>query len=71
MKKDIARVKIFFLRLNENAKEEEINYEGFLWSFFSQGKAVQDSKIKGHTIDFGQKNKGQIRDRTSKNLEKN
>ena len=39
--------------------------------FFSQGKAVIDSKIKGHTINFGQKNKGQIRDRTSKNLGKN
>ena len=39
--------------------------------FFSQGKAVCDSKIKGHTIDFWQKNKGQIGDRTSKILEKN
>ena len=39
--------------------------------FFSQGKAVCDSKIKGHTIDFWQKNKGQIWDRTSQNMEKN
>ena len=40
-------------------------------NFFFARKALQDSKIKGHTIDFGQKNKGQIRDRTSKNLGKN
>ena len=70
MKKKVMIFLVDWL-LYENAKEEEIHYEQFLWSFFSQGKAVCDSKIKGHTIDFWQKIKGQIRDRTSKNLEKN
>ena len=32
---------------------------------------VQVHKIKGQTIDLGRKNKGQIRDRTSKNMEEN
>ena len=44
----------------------------FYYHFFFQGKAVVcDSKIKGQTIDFWRKNKGQIRDRTGKILEKN
>ena len=68
MKKKVMIFLVDWL-LYENEKEEDIHYGQFLWSFYSQAKAVWDSKIKGHTIDFGQKNKGQIRDRTSKNLE--